>query len=88
MGVLLHFRLPARDGNQGVIMVRSRYTFHKREKERARQKKQKDKEARRTEAKESKALARSANPDEDPDIAGIVPGPQPLPEQWNDLNEQ
>ena len=22
--------------------------------------------------------------DEDPDIAGIKPGPQPLPEQWND----
>ncbi|MGV8081879.1 MAG: hypothetical protein AB2L22_17660 [Syntrophales bacterium] len=69
-------------------MVRSKYTFQKREKERARQKKQQEKEARRVEAKESKALARSINPEEDPDIAGIVPGPQPLPEQWDDTGNQ
>jgi len=69
-------------------MVRSRYTFQKREKERARQKKQKEKAEKRLEAKESKALARAANPEEDPDIAGIVPGPQSLPEQWDDASEQ
>jgi hypothetical protein len=69
-------------------MVRSKYTFQKREKERARQKKQKEKEARRIEAKESKALARAENPAEDPDIAGIVPGPQALPEQWDDNSNQ
>jgi hypothetical protein len=68
-------------------MVRSKYTFQKREKERARQKKQQEKAARRIEAKESKALARAENPSEDPDIAGIVPGPQPLPEQWNDTDQ-
>ncbi len=69
-------------------MVRSRYTFHKREKERARQKKQQDKAVRRLEAKETKALAKAENPAEDPDIAGIVPGPQPLPEQWDDAEPQ
>jgi hypothetical protein len=69
-------------------MVRSRYTFQKREKELARQKKQREKAARRLEAKESKALARAENPAEDPDIAGIVPGPQPLPEQWEDVEPQ
>ena len=61
---------------------RSRPTFQKREKERARVQKQKDKETRRLEAKERKASLTTASEDEDPDIAGIRPGPQPLPEQW------
>lgn len=47
--------------------------------------KRKAKEARRIEAKERRGEARVKNSDEDPDIAGIRPGPQPLPEQWNDL---
>jgi hypothetical protein len=60
---------------------RSRPTSQKRNKEKARQQKQKDKEARRLEAKARKA---SAGPKSgDPDLAGIRPGPQPLPEQWD-----
>ena len=61
----------------------SRTTFQKRQKELARQQKQKDKAARRLEIKLRKAESgpRSAGT-EDPDIAGIRPGPQPLPEQW------
>ena len=47
--------------------------------------KRKAKEAKRQEAKERRANARVKNSDEDPDIAGIRPGPQPLPEQWEDL---
>jgi hypothetical protein len=51
--------------------------------ERARQEKQQQKAARRLEAKNRKALTPSAAPPgEDPDIAGIVPGPQPSP--WGD----
>ncbi len=46
--------------------------------------KRKAKEAKRIEAKERRAEARVKNSDEDPDIAGIRPGPQPLPEQWDD----
>jgi hypothetical protein len=61
---------------------KSRQTFQKREKEKARVMKQKDKEIRRLEAKARKANITTANGDEDPDIAGIRPGPQPLPEQW------
>ena len=59
---------------------KSRPTFQKREKEKARQQKQKDKQARRAEPKER----REEFGDEgvDPDIAGIEPGPQALPEQW------
>ncbi len=60
---------------------KTRPTFQKREREKAQQQKQRDKNARRAEAKER----RSINPrdlGEDPDIAGIRPGPQPLPEQW------
>jgi len=49
--------------------------------------KRKAKEARRIEAKERKAKGRLRNGDEDPDIAGIRPGPQPLPEQWDDLGD-
>ena len=61
---------------------RSRDTFQKREKEKDRQQKQKDKEARRLEAKKARAERGLINSDEDPDIAGIKPGPQPLSEQW------
>ena len=62
---------------------KSRPTFQKREKENARMQKQKDKEARRLETKERKGNTTPFSGGEDPDIAGIRPGPQPLPEQWD-----
>ena len=62
---------------------RSRPTFQKREKEKARVQKQKDKENRRLESKERRRNAPDMIGGEDPDIAGIRPGPQPLPEQWH-----
>ena len=62
---------------------RSRPTFQKREKEKARMQKQQEKETRRLESKERKADLPATIGDEDPDIAGIRPGPQPLPEQWD-----
>jgi len=49
--------------------------------------KRKAKEARRIEAKERRDQVRVKDSDEDPDIAGIRPGPQPLPEQWDDLGD-
>ena len=49
--------------------------------------KRKAKEAKRIEAKERRAEAKVKNSDEDPDIAGIRPGPQPLPEQWDDRGD-
>jgi hypothetical protein len=61
---------------------RPKTTFMKRDKERARQQKQKDKELRRVEAKQLKENAGPRIEGEDPDIAGITPGPQPLPSQW------
>ena len=59
---------------------RSKQTIQKRQKERARQEKKKSKEVRRIEAKERRADA-PIRPEgmEDPDIAHIRPGPQPLP---------
>jgi hypothetical protein len=64
-------------------MQRSRPTQNKRARERARQERQQNKAARRLEAKARKdTSAPSAPPGEDPDIAGIVPGPQPSP--WGD----
>ena len=62
---------------------KSKPTFQKRSREIARMEKRKAKEARRLEAKERKAKARPRTSDEDPDIAGIRPGPQPLPDQWD-----
>jgi hypothetical protein len=56
---------------------RSRPSQQKRHKERARQEKQKMKAEKRLEAKTRHANTDPSNPGEDPDIAGIVPGPQP-----------
>ena len=61
---------------------KSRPTFQKREREKAQQQKQKDKLARRIESKERRSTPSIGIDGEDPDIAGIRPGPQPLPEQW------
>ena len=58
---------------------RTKPTLEKRAKERARQEKRKAKEERRANAKIERANAPRREGDEDPDIAGIVPGPQPNP---------
>jgi hypothetical protein len=54
----------------------------KRERERARAEKQKQKAVRREETKQRRNETTPRPPGEDPDIAGIVPGPQPNP--WLD----
>ena len=64
---------------------KSRQTFLKRAKEKNRQDRKNEKEARRAEARERKAeLPDRPEGEEDPDIAGIVPGPQPLPPGFED----
>ena len=63
---------------------KSRPTQNKRARERARQEKRQEKEARR--ADKARQPARPATESgEDPDIAGIVPGPQRSP--WDDEDE-
>ncbi len=59
-----------------------RPSSQKLEKERRRQQKRKEKEARRADAKQTNSNRDQTAPGEDPDIVGIKPGPQPLPEQW------
>jgi hypothetical protein len=54
----------------------------KRERERARAEKQKEKAARRAEARARRGGDEGGGSGEDPDIAGIVPGPQANP--WGD----
>ncbi len=56
-------------------------TFLKRKKEQERGRRKKDKEVLRLERKEEKARRKPLAPGEDPDIAGITPGPQP-PIDW------
>ena len=64
---------------------RTRPTLEKRAKERARQEKRKLKDERRANAKIQKAANPRQDGEEDPDIAGIVPGPQASP--WGDDEE-
>ncbi|XXX73766.1 hypothetical protein WMF30_39590 [Sorangium sp. So ce134] len=49
----------------------------KRQKERARQEKQREKDANRLARRKEKGPDNNGTPGEDPDIAGIIPGPQP-----------
>ena len=63
-------------------MQKSRPTQNKRARERARLEKRQQKEARRIENRSRRDPGRPSAPGEDPDIAGIVPGPQPSP--WGD----
>ena len=58
---------------------RGRATFAKRQKEIARQERAREKAAKRVDRKEHKVKVDRNGVEVDPDIADIVPGPQPLP---------
>jgi hypothetical protein len=73
-----------RDG--GLVANRTRPTLEKRARERARQEKRKQKQERRASIKADRASHPKPADGEDPDIAGIVPGPQPNP--WGDEGEE
>lgn len=64
-------------------MNRARPSLQKREREKAKREKQVQKAARRSEIKSQKPDFAG---DGDPDLAGIVPGPQPKP--WDDDGQQ
>ena len=59
------------------MATKSAVTFKKKEREEAKRRKRLAKEARRIESKENKAGREPVAGGEDPDIAGIIPGPQP-----------
>jgi hypothetical protein len=67
---------------------KGRATFAKRQKEIARQERAREKALKRLERKESKEKAERPETEVDPDIAGIVPGPQPLPYDLLDEDEK
>jgi hypothetical protein len=67
---------------------RPKVTQQKRARERARQERQQEKLRRRDEAKARRANAATAADGVDPDIAGIVPGPQPRPWGDDDVDEE
>jgi hypothetical protein len=67
---------------------KGRATFAKRQKEIARQERAREKAAKRVERKEAKTKSPRERGEEDPDIAGIVPGPQPLPYDLLDEEEK
>ena len=69
-------------------MKTSRPTKQKRAREKMRADRQKEKEQRRLEAKERKAALPPRSGEEDPDIAGIRPGPQPRPEWFEDEEKE
>jgi hypothetical protein len=68
------------------VANRTRPTLEKRAKERARQEKRQKKEERRANAKLQRSQSPKTDGSEDPDIAGIVPGPQPSP--WGEEGEE
>lgn len=62
-------------------MAKSKHTFKKIEREKDRASKKIQKEAKRLEIKKLKAEAEPFAGEGDPDLAGIVPGPQPRIEE-------
>ena len=66
---------------------RTKVTQQKRARERAKQERQQEKTRRREEAKVRKANEPHQAGGEDPDIAGIIPGPQPRPWDDDDVDE-
>jgi hypothetical protein len=56
-------------------------TLQKRQREKERQSRQREKEALRRQRREERAQRPPGEPGVDPDIAGIIPGPQPIPEE-------
>jgi len=65
-----------------------RAAANKRAREKAQQERHKEKAQRRLEARDRKGSAGSGEASEDPDIAGITPGPQPRPEWLQDLDDE
>jgi len=63
-----------------------RAAAHKRAREKAQQERHKQKQQRRLEAREKKASGENSG--EDPDIAGIQPGPQPRPDWLDGLDSE
>lgn len=61
--------------------MKSNPSVVKRQKEKARQDRAREKEARRQERRREQQERGTPVDGEDPDIAGIVPGPQPPPEE-------
>ena len=57
-------------------------TFQKRQKERARLDKQRDKNAKKQQRRDEPSSRATSEPGVDPDIAGIVAGPQPIPPEF------
>ena len=64
----------------------TRAAAHKRAREKAQQARQKEKQQKRLEAREKKGSGDASG--EDPDIAGIQPGPQPRPEWLDDAEAE
>jgi hypothetical protein len=60
------------------MSTKNRPSFTKRQKEQARQLNQKKKTERREQRKIERATRPEGETEDDPDIAGIVPGPQPI----------
>jgi hypothetical protein len=60
----------------------SNTTFQKRQKERARLDKQRDKSAEKKLRREQPNERVTSEPGVDPDIAGIIPGPQPIADEF------
>ena len=69
---------------RGDTLAKSGTSIHKREKEKARVQNRIDKDARKADARERRSKGRDSADGEDPDLAGIVAGPQPVAPEFAD----
>jgi hypothetical protein len=85
---MLKFRLQVvPNASEDPTTNRGRASQAKRRREIARQEKARDKAADRVTRRDTPRATREHPGGEDPDIAGIRPGPQPLPEEFADLRD-
>jgi hypothetical protein len=68
-------------------MMNKNPSSRKRAREKAQAERNQEKQKQRAEKRERKANAPARAPGEDPDLAGIVAGPQPRGEEWLDEPE-
>ena len=61
-------------------MAKQRASVQKRQKEANRMEKRLQKQLRRNQRKQERTPIEGLEPHEDPDLIGIVPGPQPIPD--------
>jgi len=76
-GVFAHFRVRTGFHAMGTFQQSMASSINKRNKEKQRQERRREKELKRQQRRDQRETPAQIEPGVDPDIAGIIPGPQP-----------